>query len=92
LPWKISAKRPRTSDSTAPDSEHAPTPEEARASAARSLAEPGRERLRLVARLEEVDKSIRPLVAQAVAAGLPYRRIAELTGVSRATVGRWVKT
>jgi uncharacterized protein YerC len=32
------------------------------------------------------------VVIRAAHAGLPYRRIEELTGVSRATVGRWAST
>jgi DNA-directed RNA polymerase specialized sigma24 family protein len=68
------------------------TPEEQRAVLVRHLIGPGQRRLLLLEELEEVDKSLRPLVTAAVRAGLPYRRIAELTGVSRATVGRWVKT
>lgn len=35
---------------------------------------------------------IRPVVLEAIDAGVPYRRIAELTGISRATVSRWAKT
>jgi DNA-directed RNA polymerase specialized sigma24 family protein len=41
--------------------------------------------------LERLDTRLRPLILEAVAAGVPYRRIAELTGVSRATVARWAE-
>jgi DNA invertase Pin-like site-specific DNA recombinase len=62
-----------------------------RAEAVRRLVEPGAQRLRLVAELEAVDTTLRPLVVEAVKAGVPYRRIAELTSISRATVARWGK-
>ncbi|MGW5527433.1 hypothetical protein [Streptomyces xanthochromogenes] len=58
----------------------------------RELLGPGEQRLRLVAELERVDAVLRPLVAQAVDVGVPYRRIAELTSISRATVARWGTT
>lgn len=67
----------------------ATTPEDARADAVRRLIEPGKQRLHLVAELETVDTALRPLVVEAVRAGVPYRRIAELTSISRATVARW---
>ena len=67
------------------------TPEDRRALVVRKLAEPGRQRIRLAAELQDLDHQIRPLVVQAVVAGVPYRRIAELSGISRATVSRWVK-
>ncbi|MEU8958803.1 helix-turn-helix domain-containing protein [Streptomyces sp. NPDC048518] len=52
---------------------------------------PGEQRLQLVAELDRLDAALRPLVIQAVHAGVPYRRIAELTNISRATVARWGK-
>lgn len=66
-------------------------PEERRAKAVRQLVKPGRRRLELAAELDRASAALRPLILEAVQAGLTYRRIAELTGISRATVGRWVK-
>ena len=66
--------------------------EEQLAEAARELAALGQRRLRLVGQLKEVDGDLRPVVIKATQAGLPYRRIEELTGVSHATVGRWART
>lgn len=66
--------------------------EEQRAEVARELADLGKRRLRLVGQLKDVDGDLRPAVIKAARAGLPYRRIEELTGVSRATVGRWART
>ncbi|MEV7390233.1 helix-turn-helix domain-containing protein [Streptomyces sp. NPDC091215] len=68
------------------------TPEDARAKAVRQLVEPGEERVRLAAELERLDARLRPLILEAVSAGVPYRRLAELTGISRATVARWGKS
>ncbi|MEU3740138.1 helix-turn-helix domain-containing protein [Streptomyces sp. NPDC032198] len=78
---------------TAAPTAHAPagTPEDARAEAVRGLMAPGEQRLRLVAELDRLDTALWPLVVQAVHAGVPYRRIAELTNISRATVARWGK-
>lgn len=67
------------------------TPEDRRALMVRKLSAPGERRMQLAAELQELDRIVRPLVVQAVAADVPYRRIAELTGVSRATVARWVR-
>lgn len=67
------------------------TPEDARAKAVRQLVSPGEERIRFATELEQLDAKIRPLVLAAVQADVPYRRIAELTGISRATVARWAK-
>ncbi len=53
--------------------------------------EPGQERARLAAELERLDTKLRPLILEAIKAGVPYRRVAELTGISRATVARWGK-
>jgi DNA-directed RNA polymerase specialized sigma24 family protein len=38
-----------------------------------------------------LNQRLRPLVIRAAVAGVPYRRIAELTGISHATVARWLK-
>ncbi|MEV8093715.1 helix-turn-helix domain-containing protein [Kitasatospora sp. NPDC085879] len=67
-------------------------PEDRRAQAVRSLVEPGQRRRVLAAELEQVEAELRPMVLEAVAAGVTYRRIAELSGISRATVARWNKT
>ncbi|GFE24137.1 helix-turn-helix domain-containing protein [Streptomyces nigrescens] len=67
------------------------TPEDARAKAVRQLMEPGQERTRLAAELERLDTKLRPLILEAIKVGVPYRRVAELTGISRATVARWGK-
>ncbi len=67
-------------------------PEDRRAQAVRSLVEPGERRRGLAAELEQVEAELRPMVLEAVAAGVTYRRIAELSGISRATVARWNKT
>ncbi|WP_455353066.1 hypothetical protein [Streptomyces sp. SYSU K217416] len=56
------------------------------------LLEPGAERSRLASELERLDRDLKPLVLAAVEAGVPYRRIAELTSISRATVARWGKS
>lgn len=68
------------------------SPEGQRAQAVRALMEPGRQRRRAAAELERLDAVLRPLVVSAAASGVPHRRIEELTGVSKATVGRWAKT
>jgi DNA invertase Pin-like site-specific DNA recombinase len=41
--------------------------------------------------LERLDTHLRPLILEAISAGVPTRRVAELTGISRATVARWGK-
>ncbi|MFG1903021.1 helix-turn-helix domain-containing protein [Micromonospora carbonacea] len=64
-------------------------PEQERAAAVSRIAGFGAERLRLLRELEQVDETLRPRVLQAVAAGVPYRRIAELTGYSRSAISRW---
>jgi hypothetical protein len=85
---KIAQRSPR--EESASVVEPSPrTPEDARATAVRLLLEPGRERARLAAELERLDADLRPLVLGAIEAGVPYRRISELSGVSRATVARW---
>ncbi|WP_158684314.1 MULTISPECIES: helix-turn-helix domain-containing protein [Streptomyces] len=87
---KVVQRPPRTVQASASDAP-AGTPEDARAKAVRQLVEPGKERVHLAAELERLDARLRPLVLEAVAAGVPYRRVAELTGISRATVARWGK-
>ena len=68
------------------------TPEEIRAKAVNALMGPGGERRSLTARLAEVDATLRPLVREAVAAGIAHPRIMELTGLARGTVREWSKT
>ncbi|MFF4821415.1 hypothetical protein ACFY2K_43315 [Kitasatospora sp. NPDC001309] len=65
------------------------TPEQIRAEAVAALTEPGAERLALMSRVAEVDEILRPLVRQAVAAGVPKTRVRELTGLARGTIGTW---
>jgi hypothetical protein len=66
-----------------------PTPEQIRAEAVAALSEPGRERLKLTAQLAEVDSRLRPLVRQAIEAGVPRTRVRELTGLARGTINLW---
>jgi DNA-directed RNA polymerase specialized sigma24 family protein len=87
---KAVQRPPRTVQAPASDAP-AGTPEDARAQAVRQLMEPGKERVRLAAELERLDTQLRPLVLEAIKAGVPTRRVAELTGISRATVARWGK-
>ncbi|MFG2183405.1 hypothetical protein ACGFLS_32440 [Streptomyces abikoensis] len=59
------------------------------AEAIRALEGPGARRVRLKLDLREVDKQLKPLVARAVQADVPVRRIAEITGLSTNTVMLW---
>ncbi|MHA5050240.1 hypothetical protein [Streptomyces sp. SD15] len=88
---KAAQRTPRTVQAPASDAP-ASTPEDARANAVRQLVEPGEERVRLAAELERLDTHLRPLILEAISAGVPYRRVAELTGISRASVARWGKS
>jgi uncharacterized protein YerC len=45
----------------------------------------------LAQELAELEAGLRPAVLAAVSAGVPYRRLEELTGIPRATVARWAK-
>jgi hypothetical protein len=65
------------------------TPEEIRAEAVSALMGPGAERRSLVARVAEVTETLRPLVRQAVTAGVPQPRIMEITGLARNTIREW---
>ncbi|MGY0463026.1 hypothetical protein ACW14Y_22680 [Kitasatospora sp. cg17-2] len=67
------------------------TPEDLRAHAVRQLSGVGNRRIELASELADLDSALRPLILEAVAAGVPYRRIEELTGVSRASVTRWTR-
>ncbi|WP_423361561.1 hypothetical protein OH810_32040 [Streptomyces albidoflavus] len=64
------------------------TPAEMRAAAEAALTPLGRERIRLLARLDEIDKELRPLVGTALRVEVPERRIGELTALARGTVRR----
>ena len=65
------------------------TPEERRAQAVAALMTPGEERRELLARVAELDGDLRPLVREAVAAGVPQPRIVEITGLARNTIRAW---
>lgn len=66
------------------------TPEEQRADVVKRLRVPGERRASLATELARLDQTIKPLVQEAVRLGIPYRRVSELAGISRATVARWV--
>lgn len=68
------------------------TPAQLRAEAEAALAPHGQERIRLLGKLEEVEKELRPLVAAAVEMEVPYRRINELTAVAPNTARAWSKS
>lgn len=68
------------------------TPEEIRAEAVSALMAPGEERRRLLARVTEIDETLRPLIRNAVEAGVPQPRIVEITGVARNTIRAWSRT
>jgi len=65
------------------------TPEDERAAAVRDLISPGEEYRELQARAREVRSVLRPRVERALRAGVSYRRIEELTGLSPATISAW---
>lgn len=60
-----------------------------RAQAEEELRPLGQRRVQLVTELETLNEELRPLVIRAVEAGVSYRRVGELTGLSRNTVGGW---
>jgi uncharacterized protein YerC len=66
--------------------------ERRRADALAALIEPGKRRREAATTTAELDHQLRPLIAEAVALGCPYRRIQELTGLSIDTIGRWART
>lgn len=68
------------------------TPEEIRAQAVGALMAPGEERRTLLARVAELDETLRPLVREAVGAGVPQPRIVEITGLARNTIRAWSRT
>lgn len=67
------------------------TPAELRAEAEAALKPLGQERIRLLARLEELDAQLLPLMVQADRVEVPHRRISEITGYARNTVRAKVK-
>jgi len=68
------------------------TPAELRAQAEAALKPLGQKRIKLLAQLEEVERELRPLVANAVRMEVPYRRINELTAVAPNTARAWSKS
>lgn len=67
------------------------TPAELRADAEAALKPLGQRRIKLLAQLEEIDREMRPLIAEAVRMEVPYRRINELSAVSPNTARAWAK-
>lgn len=65
------------------------TPAQLRAEAEKAITPLGQKRVRLLAQLEEIDRDLRPLIAEAVRMEVPYRRINELTAVSPNTARAW---
>jgi hypothetical protein len=68
------------------------TPAQLRAEAEKALTPLGQKRVRLLAQLEEIDRDLRPLIAEAVRMEVPYRRINELTAVAPNTARAWSKS
>lgn len=60
-----------------------------RAEAERALEVPGAERIKLKADLRKSEDGLKPLVARAVKANVPLRRIAALTGLAQNTILLW---
>jgi hypothetical protein len=69
--------------------EMTPTPAQLRAAAEDALKPLGQERIRLITRLEELDKELKPLVVQALAAEVSERRISVMTALARGTIRTW---
>ena len=67
------------------------TPAQLRAEAEKAITPLGQKRIRLLTQLEEVDRDLRPLIAEAVRMEVPYRRINELTAVAANTARAWSK-
>ncbi|MGK5533420.1 hypothetical protein [Streptomyces sp. URMC 129] len=65
------------------------TPAQLRAAAEDALRPLGQERIRLITRLEEIDKELKPLVVKALEAEVSERRIGQLTALARGTVRTW---
>jgi len=68
------------------------TPEQIREAAESKIKPLGAERLKLLKRLDTIDRELRPLVASARRAEVSFRRVTELTGLSANTVKKWVDT
>jgi hypothetical protein len=67
------------------------SPAELRAEAEAAIKPKGQRRIKLLAELEEIDRELRPLIAEAVRMEVPYRRINELTAVAPNTARAWAK-
>ncbi|KAB7643569.1 hypothetical protein [Polymorphobacter fuscus] len=65
------------------------SPAELRAEAEAAIKPLGQQRIELLARLEEIERDLRPLIKEAVRMEVPYRRITELTGVAPNTARAW---
>lgn len=65
------------------------TPADLRAAAENELREPGQRYLRKLAELEVIRAELRPLIVNAVANEVPFRRIAELTTITPNTARAW---
>jgi hypothetical protein len=65
------------------------TPAQLRATAEAALKPLGTKRIKLLAQAKELETELRPLVVQAVAMEVPYRKITELTGVASNTARLW---
>lgn len=64
-------------------------PEHAQADAIAAIVDPGAERIRLMARLAEIDGTLKPLIRTATQVGVRQGRIIELTGLSKNTIRAW---
>lgn len=64
-------------------------PEHAQADAIAAIVDPGTERIRLMARLAEIEGALKPLVRTATSVGVRPSRITELTGLSKTTIRAW---
>jgi hypothetical protein len=67
------------------------TPAQLRAEAEAAIKPDGQKRIKLLAELEEIERRLRPLIAEAVRMEVPYRRITELTAVAPNTARAWAK-
>ncbi|MFE9890674.1 hypothetical protein [Streptomyces scopuliridis] len=62
------------------------TPAEMRDAAEQAMRPLGEERIRLLARLDEINEELRPLVRQALRVEVSERRIGEITALARGTI------
>ncbi|MFJ8628882.1 hypothetical protein ACIRD3_39375 [Kitasatospora sp. NPDC093550] len=67
------------------------TPSQLRADAEAKLAGPGARRIQLQSDIDDLDEELLPLVVEARAMEVPFRRITELTGIASNTVRAWIK-